>query len=330
MRPQFSIIIPVYNASSHLEACISSILKQTFSDFELLLIDDGSLDGSGDICKCFSERDDRIFVFHQENSGVSVARNRGIENASGRWICFIDSDDFVDELWLENYALNLDADLICQGAVVTDGLSSDSIHLAPSYTIDSCRDDVICYLVKCRGILNSPWSKCYRSDIIKKLNIRFRINCNLGEDLIFVLNFLTASRSLKVIKYSGYHYRRENSKLTKKFHPPDNLLVWKRDMVSALSLYCKGDRSRSVFNSVFTNEFAYLSFYVIEDFDRIPTQIRYGYYNFFREYRNNILMFELSVSKYIYKLIKFSNGVFDFILSVYSSLYKYLRKIIKK
>ena len=96
-----SIIVPVYNSEKYLERCINTILNQTFDDFELILIDDGSDDKSGKICDCFSEKDSRIKTIHQDNMGQAAARNRGIIESSGEWICFIDSDDVVNPYYLE-------------------------------------------------------------------------------------------------------------------------------------------------------------------------------------------------------------------------------------
>ena len=95
MNPKISVIVPVYNVEKYLRRCIDSILAQTFSDFELLLIDDGSKDSSGEICEEYAGKDARIRVFHRQNGGVSTARNLGIDKAKGEWIYFVDSDDVV-------------------------------------------------------------------------------------------------------------------------------------------------------------------------------------------------------------------------------------------
>ena len=100
-QPKISIIVPVYNAEKYLRQCMDSILNQSFQDFELLLIDDGSKDDSGIICDEYAKKDKRISVWHQENQGVSVARNVGLEHAQGEWIYFPDSDDIVVENALE-------------------------------------------------------------------------------------------------------------------------------------------------------------------------------------------------------------------------------------
>lgn len=114
--PLISIIVPVYNVEGTLNRCIDSILNQTFSDWELFLIDDGCTDKSGKICDEYASKDGRIKVFHKENGGVSSARNVGLDNAKGEWITFCDSDDFVYSDWLKNYVDNISEgiDLICQ------------------------------------------------------------------------------------------------------------------------------------------------------------------------------------------------------------------------
>lgn len=96
MIPVISIIVPVYNVEKYLSQCIDSILAQAFIDFELLLVDDGSTDGSGRICDEYANKDARIQVFHKKNGGVSSARNIGLEHAQGEWITFVDSDDWLD------------------------------------------------------------------------------------------------------------------------------------------------------------------------------------------------------------------------------------------
>ena len=114
-NPKISVIIPVYNAESTLRRCVDSVLAQTFTDFECLLIDDGSKDRSGAICDEYAARDSRIRAFHKENGGVSSARNLGLDNATGEWIAFVDSDDWAGEKYLESFSEYLDADLIISG-----------------------------------------------------------------------------------------------------------------------------------------------------------------------------------------------------------------------
>ena len=112
-----AIIVPVYNVEKYLQRCIESILTQTETDFELLLIDDGSKDKSGLICDEYAQKDERVNVIHKENGGVSSARNLGIEKANGEWICFIDADDYVRQDFLSNIQQYLfgDVDIVHWG-----------------------------------------------------------------------------------------------------------------------------------------------------------------------------------------------------------------------
>ena len=104
-NPKISVIIPVYNAESTLRRCVDSVLAQTFTDFECLLINDGSKDKSGEICDEYARKDSRVRVFHKENGGVSSARNVGLDNARCEWITFVDSDDYFQQGFLERMNL---------------------------------------------------------------------------------------------------------------------------------------------------------------------------------------------------------------------------------
>ena len=124
----FSVIVPVYNAEKTLRRCLDSILRQTFSDYEVILVDDGSKDSSLDICKSYCAKDKRFSVLHQENSGVSKARNRGLDSAKGNYICFVDSDDTITSDYLEqvnNAATAQKTDAIFIGYREVDGFGDE-------------------------------------------------------------------------------------------------------------------------------------------------------------------------------------------------------------
>ena len=128
-----SVIVPVYNTRGYLARCIESILGQSFSDFELLLVDDGSTDGSGDLCDSFLTKDSRVRVFHLQNGGVSAARNYGIQQAQGEWICFVDSDDEVLKDYLQDMVSAIDADDLLVMTNISDprlkGLLTENVSL---------------------------------------------------------------------------------------------------------------------------------------------------------------------------------------------------------
>lgn len=111
-RPTVSVIVPVYRAEEYLNRCVDSILAQTFTDFEVILVDDGSPDHCGEICDDYARRDPRVRAFHKENGGVSSARNMGLNHAQGEWIAFVDADDWVLSHYLETILVGKDTDII--------------------------------------------------------------------------------------------------------------------------------------------------------------------------------------------------------------------------
>lgn len=165
INPIISVIVPAYNAEKYLRRCIDSILAQTFTDFELLLIDDGSTDKSGEICDEYADKDARIRVFHKPNGGVSSARNVGLDNALGEYICFCDADDWVDTHWLQGFIEAYPNDLIVQGFCYKN---PNQKNWEKCKINNECKKvlDALDYLhrVKNMGYL---WCRCFKSSIIK-------------------------------------------------------------------------------------------------------------------------------------------------------------------
>ena len=183
-----SIIVPIYNLESCLPQCINSILGQDYRDFELLLIDDGSKDKSGDICDEYAAKDSRIRVFHKENGGVSSARNVGLDNAKGYWITFVDGDDLLLPKALMNImeaVENDDADFY-----IFDYLSNSrpvKQYLAPVITPDMFARLLLLYKIQ-----SSPWAKVYKARTLNGL--RFNTSLRIGEDLLFNFEFAMMNR----------------------------------------------------------------------------------------------------------------------------------------
>lgn len=191
-----SIIVPVYNVEKYLRKCLDSILSQTYSDFELLLIDDGSKDQSGVICDEYAVKDSRIRVFHKENGGVSSARNLGIEQAKGEWITFIDSDDWVDADYLANFTM--DSDLCVQGYYCGERLCR--------YDDDYVESHVGAIYMK-RGYVQGPYCKLFMVSIILNNQIRFDEKLSYGEDILFLMQYSLCSQSMRVTSACSYHYQ---------------------------------------------------------------------------------------------------------------------------
>ncbi len=202
-----SIIVPVYNAADYLSDCIDSILLQPFSDFELILVNDGSLDQSAAICDSYMKRDSRIKVFHKKNGGVSSARNYGIKNAIGKYLCFIDSDDWVNDDFFLSFGIQKgsESDIYVQGyrrmrlgkAVGNVGYSQRKIDHFLDFFILSEKNN----------LFNSPCFKLFRRDIIQRELILFDERFSLGEDHIFTLQYLFFCETFEISTSRGYNYR---------------------------------------------------------------------------------------------------------------------------
>jgi glycosyltransferase involved in cell wall biosynthesis len=207
---EISVIIPVYNTELYLATCLDSVIAQQFEDWECLLIDDGSTDNSGSICDIYAGRDNRFKVFHTENSGVSVARNIGIEHASGTYMSFIDSDDTIDKEYLSEL---YDAMIQAKAELIVCGLklvrSSDTkINTATSGAIMIGNKDSERFVeLNQKYLLYGPVVKLYHSAIIKNKKVRFPSGVQYGEDLIFNFEYLEYITNIFVIDTAGYNYR---------------------------------------------------------------------------------------------------------------------------
>lgn len=197
-----SVIVPVYKAEKYLQRCIDSILSQSYTDFELLLIDDGSPDNCGVICDEYAVKDSRVRVFHKENGGVSSARNLGLDHAKGDWVSFIDSDDWVETNYLESFTAVLDSDFIIGGVRLCS--STKTIELKDSrYPVDMLIDFIN---ANKGGRINSPWGNLLRRCIISGDRLRFDENVRFAEDIIFNLQYLCHCNSIRTISNCGYNY----------------------------------------------------------------------------------------------------------------------------
>lgn len=206
-----SVIVPVYNTEQYLDRCVQSILAQTYTDFELLLIDDGSTDSSGVICDRYAELDSRVRVFHKENGGVSSARNLGLDNARGEWIAFVDSDDWVADKYLENFIshLNNEAKLIISFSY---SVFKNKIY-EPKYKSGIIKNGHFDKLFNQYDLSwrTSPWGKLYNKEIIKGNNLQFNVDMPIGEDLVFLYQYLSLIDYIYVCGDSYYYYQADRA-----------------------------------------------------------------------------------------------------------------------
>ena len=201
-----SVIVPIYNAEKFLSRSIDSILCQTFRDFELLLIDDGSKDGSASICENYCHADERVKYYHQPNQGVSAARNKGVEMALGDYVAFVDADDYVERNYLKLFAEAVQewkTDLCIQGYKCIE--FRDCVL---PYSHERVWDDICTKAVALNEhhLLGYVWNKLFRKDIIRSNHVQFNANVSLREDFVFVMQYLLHCNDMVVLPYAGYHY----------------------------------------------------------------------------------------------------------------------------
>lgn len=223
-NPKISIVIPVYNIKKYLGECIDSVLNQTFTEFELILVNDGSTDGSGNICDEYKKKDSRVIVIHQENSGVSCARNKGIDAARGDYIAFVDSDDIIEKSMFEKqYLAIIENDVDCVISGITyfyEEVSLNKTFSTPTGKVMMFDDFNDWYNEFDKNfVLCSPCSKLYKKSIIKKYDIKFAEKFSILEDGMFEIDYLSSCKSVYCLGVSLYFYRQfDGISLMKKFN----------------------------------------------------------------------------------------------------------------
>ena len=213
----FSIIVPVYNVEKYLSECIDSILRQTFTDYELILVDDGSKDESGKICDQYAEKDNRIKVIHKENGGLSDARNFGTAASNGKYIIYIDSDDYISDdkfLQIIHEKSANESDIICykfkKYFESSKTFSKCAFAFPGLQKIDGFAQRIN-YLVKNDAFYCSAWSKAIKASLLKENNIEFEKGL-LGEDQEWYYHVLLKAKSVDGVDKDFVVYRqRENS-----------------------------------------------------------------------------------------------------------------------
>lgn len=213
----FSIILPVYNVEKYLAECVDSILAQSFTDFELILVDDGAKDSSGKICDEYAEKDARVKVIHKENGGQASARNTGFDAASGECVVFIDSDDFVVS---DSFLADLfdkfgesGADIVLyKHAKYFDSLSECTYSFAFADGIDD-NDELLLELVKRDAYYGMAWSKSFKRRIATESNVRFDTSLSC-EDMDWYFALVSSSEKMSAIDKTYIAYRQREGSVT--------------------------------------------------------------------------------------------------------------------
>lgn len=224
-----SVIVPVYNAAAYLGRCLDSLLVQTFADFEIVIVNDGSGDHSGVICEKYARQDRRVRVFHTANRGVSSARNLGIDQAQGEWFVFVDADDLVGPKYLENLysgvrtCPDMRSILVMAGikTVQEGGGSQEEVVRLNSCHVERAQVGQ-CYLSSQLYIRRYVSAKLYNKRVVDEIDIRFHKDIRYGEDLIFFLEYLARVEALIIIDECDYSYfLRAGSGLSKSYSKID-------------------------------------------------------------------------------------------------------------
>lgn len=216
MNVEISVVIPIYNASKSLNRCIDSVLNQTFVDYELILVDDGSTDGSEKICDKYAEVDDRVRVIHKINEGVSKARRVGIEQAVGVYSIHVDADDYIDSRELEllySEAINQDADIVVCDYVLEYKPNKFCVLRQNPQSNNSRKYLDLIFEGKRMGTL---WNKLIRTSLYE--NVEYPYNINYCEDVCIMLQILSQNIKLAYVAQPFYHYCFNNQSITRIIH----------------------------------------------------------------------------------------------------------------
>ena len=209
MNPKVSIIVPVYKAEKYIHRCIDSILAQTFTDWELLLIDDGSPDRSGEICDEYAKKNKRIRVFHKENGGVSSARNLGLEKMRGEYVMFIDSDDWISKNTLQLCSSHFDKyEIIRFSMVYVKSLRGENKRKLILPSSDS-KDDILQRILERKSLLG-VWGALYKANLFHNPPIRFDTKLIMAEDWLVLCLLVNRCHSIIDMSDVCYCYNQMN------------------------------------------------------------------------------------------------------------------------
>lgn len=226
MNDLISVIVPVYNVEQYLDRCISSIVNQTYTNLEIILVDDGSPDNCPTMCDNWAEKDCRIKVIHKQNGGLSDARNAGLAVASGEYIAFVDSDDWIDTQMyqlLYEAIINSKSDIASCGAkrVWLDGRPTiELIKVLNDYTLE--HEDAMKDLISSNGLIQVVWNKLYKKDIIQ--DIQFPVGL-IHEDEFWTWRVVSRANRIVVLKNSFYNYLQRDDSIMGTGFSKNSLLV---------------------------------------------------------------------------------------------------------
>ncbi|MDD5021038.1 MAG: glycosyltransferase [Endomicrobiaceae bacterium] len=243
-----SIIIPVYNAEKYLRRCLDSVFRQTYNKLEIILVDDGSTDGSAKICDEYAENDSRIKVIHKTNEGVSSARNEGLKIANGEYIAFIDADDYIKEDMFEYLTVLMENNsaqiAICNYCEYT-GSKIHNKNIIEEKNLVLSNNDALPMIFT--SLTFACWNKMFKAELFQ--NEFFRTDISMGEDLDIVFRLFLKSKRICIGNEIKYFYSRENLKSsTKQVFNENKLSVFK--MLAGISEYANSIKNETLYSLI--------------------------------------------------------------------------------
>lgn len=336
-----SIIMPVYNKYNYLMKSINSIINQTYKDFELIIVDDGSSDGSEKLCDEFAQKDQRIKVIHLKNAGVSNARNVGLDNAKGKYLQFIDSDDYVDEDMLEKLydkATQYDVDIVISGITKVNHDYEVLNETLPQLTGVKSKNEMLENFAseqRSTGIYGCVSNKFIKRDIVEKFKLRFDTKIKLAEDLDFYLKLYEHISSIYFYDTSFYYYIQNaaNSSTSENFKhdylTQINISLRQKDLLNKNNML--NENNLKTINLVITN---FTLCYIYDEFNssysRYKERLNYIYDN--QKIQNSLTQNDQTkFNKIIISLLSKNTSCLLYILllnrNMIRSLYKWFKKI---
>lgn len=210
-----SIIVPIYNAERYLNDCLDSILRQTYTDYEVICVNDGSTDQSASICQKYVDMDSRFYLYTQENGGVSSARNRALKEAKGDYICFVDSDDMIETHFLENLlSLSRCGEFVVCSYSRDQSKLTDKTQITTEYKATEFIHHIINESIEHPNI----WVMLFKNSIIQTNHLEFTLGCVRNEDTEFYMKYLIHEDRVVVSDYKGYYYRDNEDSAVHKFN----------------------------------------------------------------------------------------------------------------
>lgn len=234
LEPKISVIIPVYNTETYLEKCLESVMSQTYKNLEIILVDDGSTDGSGKLVDIYAKKDERIVAIHKENGGVSSARNVGLNVSTGEYVGFVDSDDWIEPDMYDKMmqALDADIDMIACGYFKDSNKSSEEVKNRKAVSCEWFSGEemlrYIFYREDYRGVAAYSWNKIIRRSLVLEKGIFFHPTLKVGEDVLWLVETILNVQKVKYVDVPLYHYWQRTDSA---FHSED--LTKKSDLIRA-------------------------------------------------------------------------------------------------